>query len=65
MKKTSRLLPESNEPQNTETNKVDRNAPITSKLVFPKRSATMIDGTEKLKILSKSAKRVAGYNEFG
>ena len=28
-------------------NKVDRNAPITSKHVFPKRFAKMIDGTEK------------------
>ena len=54
------------EPWNTETsNKVDRNAPITSKLVFPKRSATMIEGTEKPKIPSKFPKRAAGYNEFG
>ena len=37
-------------------NKVDRNAPITSKDVFPKRSAKMIDGT---------AKRTARYKEFG
>ena len=44
-RQTSRLLPEtirnraitSGEP-NAETNKVDRNAPITSKHVFPKRS---------------------------
>ena len=55
----------SSEPWNTETNKVDRNAPITSKHVFPKRSAKMIDGTEKPKIPSKFAKRAAGYNEFG
>ena len=41
-------------------NKVDRNAPITSKHVFPKRSAKMIDGTEKPKIPSKFAKRVKG-----
>ena len=58
-------MPESNEPRNTETNKVDRNAPITSKDVFPKRSAKMIDGTEKPKIPSKFAKRTARYNEFG
>ena len=32
-------------------NKVDRNAPITSKHVSPKRFAKMIDGTEKPKIL--------------
>ena len=54
----------SNEPRNTETNKVDRNAPITSKDVFPKRSAKMIDGTEKPKIPLKFAKRAARYNEF-
>ena len=65
MKKTSRLLPKSNEPQNTETNKVDRNAPITSKDVFPKRSANMIDRTEKPKIPLKFAKCAAWYNEFG
>ena len=41
----------SNEPRKTETNKVDRNAPITSKHLFPKRSAKMIDGTEKPNIL--------------
>ena len=41
-------------------NKVDRNAPITSKHVFPKRSAKMIDGTEKPKIPSKFAKRAKG-----
>ena len=46
-------------------NKVDRNEQITSKDVFPKRSAKMIDGTEKPKIPSKFAKRAAGYNEFG
>ena len=46
-------------------NKVDRNAPITSKHVFPKRSAKMIDGTEKPKIPSKFAKRAARYNEYG
>ena len=45
--------------------KVDRNAPITSKTVFPKRSAKMIKGTEKPKIPSKFAKRAARYNEFG
>ena len=55
----------SSEPWNTETNKVDRNAPITSKHVFPKRSADMIDGTEKPKIPSKFPKRAARYNEFG
>ena len=65
MKKTSRLLPKSNEPQNTETNKVDRNVPITSKDVFPKRSANMIDRTEKPKIPLKFAKCAAWYNEFG
>ena len=37
----------SNEPLKTETNKVDRNGLITSKHLFPKRSAKMIDGTEK------------------
>ena len=58
-------MPESKEPQNTETNKVDRNAPITSKDVFPKRSAKMIDGTEKPKIPLKFAKCAAWYNEFG
>ena len=36
---------------------MDRNAPITSKDVFPKRSAKMIDGTEKPKIPLKFAKR--------
>ena len=35
----------SNEPLNTEINRVDRNASITSKHVFPKRSVKMIDGT--------------------
>ena len=55
----------SNEPWKTETNKVDRNAPITSKHLFPKRSAKMIDGTEKPKIPSKFAKHAARYNEFG
>ena len=44
---------------------MDRNAPITSKTVFPKRSAKMIKGTEKPKIPSKFAKRAARYNEFG
>ena len=51
--------------ENIETNKVDRNAPITSKHVFPKRSAKMIDGTERPKIPSKFAKSAARYNEFG
>ena len=55
----------SSEPWNTERNKVDRNAPITSKHVFPKRSTKMIDGTEKPKIPSKFAKCAARYNEFG
>ena len=41
----------SNEPWNTETNKVDWNAPITSKHVFPKTSAKMINGTKKTKFL--------------
>ena len=36
-----------------------------SKHKFPKRSAKMIDGTEKPKIPSKFVKRVARYNEFG
>ena len=44
---------------------MDRNAPITSKHVFPKRLAKMIDGTETPKIPSKFAKRAARYNEFG
>ena len=55
----------SNEPWKAETNKVDRNAPITSKQLFPKRSAKTIDGTEKPKILSKFVKHSARYNEFG
>ena len=33
---------QSNEPWNTETNKPDENAPITSKQVFPKRSVKII-----------------------
>ena len=33
--------------------------------MFPRRSAKMIDGTEKLKIPSKFANRAARYNEFG
>ena len=55
----------SNETWKTETNKVDRNAPITSNYLFPKRSAKMIDGTGKPKIPSKFAKHAARYNEFG
>ena len=55
----------SSEPWNTETNKVDRTTPITSKHVFPNRSAKMIDGTEKPQIPSKFAKRAARCNEFG
>ena len=55
----------SNEPWKTETNKLDRNAAITSKNFFPKRSANMIDRTEKPKIRSKFAKHSARYNEFG
>ena len=43
----------SSEPWNTETNKVDRNTPITSKHAFSKRSAKMNDGTEKPKLPSK------------
>ena len=50
----------SNEPWNTESHTTDRNPPITnhktvtfwtrwSKLLFPKRSAKMIDGSEKRK----------------
>ena len=54
----------SGEPRNTETNKVDRNAPITSKHVFPKSFAKMIDGTETTKIPSKFAKRAVRYNEY-
>ena len=46
-------------------NKVDRNTPITSKHVSPKRSAKMIDGTGKPKIPPKFAKRAARYNRFG
>ena len=46
-------------------NKVDRNAPITSKDVFPKRSAKMIDGTQKPKIPLNFAERAARYKEFG
>ena len=44
---------------------MDRNAPITSKRVLPKRSPKMIDGTEKPKIPLKFAKRAARSNEFG
>ena len=33
--------------------------------VLPKRSAKMIEGTEKPKIPLKFAKRAARYNEFG
>ena len=44
---------------------MDRNAPITSKDVFPKRSAKMIDGTEKPKIPLNFAKRAARYKELG
>ena len=57
----------SNEPWNTETNKVDRNAPIPNKHVFRKRSARWRWLTEqkKAKIPSKFAKRAAWYNEFG
>ena len=54
----------SNEPLNTEINRVDQNAPITSKQVFLKRSVKMIDGTEKPKIFSKFAKHAAQSNEF-
>ena len=55
----------SNEPLNTEINRVDRNAPITSKHVFPKRPVKVIDETEKPKmILSKFAKRAARYKSF-
>ena len=43
----------SSEPWNTETSKVDRNTPITSKHAFSKRSAKMNDGTEKPKLPSK------------
>ena len=35
-----------------------------SKHVFPKRSAVMVEGTEKPKIPSKFAKHTARYNEF-
>ena len=70
MKKTSRFLSETERSQasNLETQKqtkVDRNAPITSKHVFPKRSAKIIDGTEKPKIPSNFAKRTVQYNEHG
>ena len=70
MKKTNRFLSETERSQasNLETQKqtkVDRNAPITSKHVFPKRSAKMIDVTEKPKIPSKFAKCAARYNGFG
>ena len=41
------------------------NAPITSRHLFPKGSAKMIDGTERPKIPSKFGKRAARYNEFG
>ena len=44
---------------------MDQNAPITSKDVFPKRSAKMIDGTENLEIPLNFAKRTARYREFG
>ena len=45
--------------------KVDRNALITNKHAFSKRSATVTDGTEKPKIPLKFAKRAAQYNQFG
>ena len=69
-KKTSRLLPEQGDHKqqtlkHRNGNNVDRNAPITSKHVFPKRSAKTIDGTEKPKIPLKFAKRATRYNEFG
>ena len=44
---------------------MDRNVPITSKHVLPKRSAKMIDGTEKPKIPLKFANHAARYNEYG
>ena len=71
MKETSWSLPETGRSQaaNLETviekNKVDRNAPITSKHVFSKRFAKIIDKIEKRKIPSKVPKGAARYNEFG
>ena len=62
-KKVQKIFEENYNHRNK--NKVDRNAPITSKHVSPKRSAKMIDGTEKPKIPSKFAKRAARYNGFG
>ena len=68
-KNTSRLLPETEWSQatNLETqkqlNKVDQNAPITSKDMFPKRSAKK--KPEKPKIPVKFAKRAARNKEFG
>ena len=65
MKKTSRLLPDTGRSQatnlKTQKKKVDRSAPITSKEVFPKRSAKMLDVTEKPKIPVKFAKCAARY----
>ena len=68
-RKLSRLFPGTGRSQaaNLETQKQTKWIEMhqSQGLVFPKRSATMIDGTEKPKIPSKFAKRAAGYNEFG
>ena len=65
----SQLLPETGRSRATnlktqKKNKVDQNAPIKSKDVFPKRSAKMIDGTEKPKIPLKFAKREERYKNL-
>ena len=70
---TSRLLlktgrSQNNKPWNTKsTNHASQTMTFwthASKHVFPKRSAKMIDGTEKPKIPLKFAKRTPLYNEF-
>ena len=44
---------------------MDQNAAITRKHLFPKRSAKMIDGTEKPQFPLKFAKHTVRHNEFG
>ena len=79
-KQTSPLLPEPGLSQATNleiqkkpdrsraTNHKSQNLTFctrTNKRVFPKRFAKMIDGTEKPRIPSTSAKCAARYNKFG
>ena len=67
MKKTGRLLPETGRSQatNLERHKQTKWIEMHQSFVSSKRSAKMIDGTEKPKIPSKFAKHAARYNEFG